>query len=429
MKKNFIAILLIILVVSIASVAWAADPFSVVPKNDWSYSAVNQLITAGIISGDKFDGDKTITRYEMAGLVAQAIPKQEKATNEQKSLIYKLSTEYNTELLNWAFVVRQIPPETKADKLNFIGSYLGTRYDYDKNNGVKVFAANLDLIMTYRVNKDLTITTENEFNRKYNGDNGQTSHGAGYDFNILGETAYATLNGNPYTVNLGRFKYTPTYGLVFDGKAQGLQITHGQPGELQSTLTFGSWVNPIPGDVGNGYVTSWGPNKSGAYQAIDVIYPVNSHTNFKANYQRFTGNYFQYSSDNITSTNYYEAGFDTKVVKDFTLQVAGVKSSKTTDNKAYRVQLTYKGFNPFIAHTGDLFISYNKLPDNAVVNSLDDYTNGFKGVWIGGHLTVRNNMLITMWYQTGTNITTDAGGDHTAGTDHKVFRSQLDVFF
>lgn len=53
----------------------ASDLFQDVPTVHWAYSAVMQLAKDGILTGysdQSFQGDKTITRYEMAQIVANA---------------------------------------------------------------------------------------------------------------------------------------------------------------------------------------------------------------------------------------------------------------------------------------------------------------------------------------------------------------------
>lgn len=58
--------------------AYAANPFSDVPANSWAYDAVNKLAAEGIIDGypnGTFGGDRLMTRYEMAQIVAKAMAK------------------------------------------------------------------------------------------------------------------------------------------------------------------------------------------------------------------------------------------------------------------------------------------------------------------------------------------------------------------
>jgi hypothetical protein len=56
----------------------AATPFADVPANHWAYQAIQSLAADGLIDGypdGTFDGDRPLTRYEMAVLVARVIAK------------------------------------------------------------------------------------------------------------------------------------------------------------------------------------------------------------------------------------------------------------------------------------------------------------------------------------------------------------------
>ena len=76
MKKTVISALTAALVVGAASTTFAAtNPFTDVPQGHWAYDAVAQLAQDGVIDGygdSTFQGDKNITRYEMAQMVAKA---------------------------------------------------------------------------------------------------------------------------------------------------------------------------------------------------------------------------------------------------------------------------------------------------------------------------------------------------------------------
>ena len=89
--------------VSALTVAFAvpafANPFSDVPAKHWAYDSVNKLAQAGIVDGygdGTFKGDKTMTRYEMAQIVAKAMTKSLNA--DQQAAVDKLSREFATEL-------------------------------------------------------------------------------------------------------------------------------------------------------------------------------------------------------------------------------------------------------------------------------------------------------------------------------------------
>ncbi len=128
--KKFLAIILIISC-SMTGIALAspANTFADVPVNNWAYGAVSKLIKDGIVSGydeGRFKGDKTLTRYEMAVIIANAITKEEKADTDQKAVIEKLAAEYSNEL-NY-LGVRVTNKESKASNIKIDG-YLRLRYE------------------------------------------------------------------------------------------------------------------------------------------------------------------------------------------------------------------------------------------------------------------------------------------------------------
>ena len=80
-KRKRILTTLAIMTCALSSTASAAqNPFSDVPENHWAYDAVAQLAKDGIIEGygdATFQGGRSITRYEMAQMVAKAMAKKE----------------------------------------------------------------------------------------------------------------------------------------------------------------------------------------------------------------------------------------------------------------------------------------------------------------------------------------------------------------
>ena len=80
-----------------AAFAATANPFADVPKGHWAYASLAKLEQGSILAADKdFDGNKIITRYEMAQMVAKAMTKSLNA--DQKASVDKLSREFATEL-------------------------------------------------------------------------------------------------------------------------------------------------------------------------------------------------------------------------------------------------------------------------------------------------------------------------------------------
>ena len=90
------------LTVGMSSTAFAAtaDSFTDVPKDHWSYQALDYLAKEGVIDGmgdNTFQGGRTMTRYEMAAIVAKAMQKNDVNFGD-KAVLDKLSAEYANEL-------------------------------------------------------------------------------------------------------------------------------------------------------------------------------------------------------------------------------------------------------------------------------------------------------------------------------------------
>lgn len=123
-KKHLAAAVLAATVVSASSSAFAAsNPFTDVPQGHWAYDAVAQLAADGVIEGygdSTFQGDKNITRYEMAQMVAKAMAKKDVSAAD-KAAIDKLAAEFADELNNLG--VRVVNLEKNSDNVKWSGMF------------------------------------------------------------------------------------------------------------------------------------------------------------------------------------------------------------------------------------------------------------------------------------------------------------------
>lgn len=134
MYKSLIITLAVVFVLGIGGTALAAgNPFVDVPAKYWAYDSVAKLAKAGIINGygdGTFRGDRTMTRYEMAAVVAKAMANQEKANAEQKAEIAKLEAEFSDELTKLGVRVSNL--ENKVGNIKFTGE-VRARYEFQKD--------------------------------------------------------------------------------------------------------------------------------------------------------------------------------------------------------------------------------------------------------------------------------------------------------
>ncbi len=100
MNKKMTAVLAATCVLG-ATTAFAVNPFSDVTPDDWAYQAVEQLAYEGVIEGypdGTFGGQRNITRYEMAQMVARAMAREDQLNAEQQAQINRLAAEFANEL-------------------------------------------------------------------------------------------------------------------------------------------------------------------------------------------------------------------------------------------------------------------------------------------------------------------------------------------
>ena len=102
--------------------AYAANPFSDVSTNDWAYQAVADLSDQGVVIGypdGTFRGERNITRYELAQIVARMMAREDQLNAEQRATLEKLAGEYADELANLGVRVSKL--EKKVGNLYWSG--------------------------------------------------------------------------------------------------------------------------------------------------------------------------------------------------------------------------------------------------------------------------------------------------------------------
>lgn len=441
MKKSVLALMVAGMICFSGVAAEAAiNRFSDVPANHWAYSAVNKLVQAGIIDGygnGTYQGEKTLSRYEMAIIVANAMTKEEKASAENKALIGKLAKEFADDLQ--ALGTRVTTLEKGASKFSYFGLF-GNRYDNMDKEGV-TDKSNVFILNTfYKVNDKFTFVTTNEMHKMYKeageqwvGNTGLVAPDSASDWNYWGLQAYVDGQFDGFKTKLGRFTYMPAYGIAHGEYLQvsGAQVAFGH--KLKTILTAGENTQYVPG----------GTYASMGYQAAELAYAVKPGTNIKLSYQRNQSNLglvpqVAYTYGGVTHNDdyihYFEGGFDTKLNKDLSFEAAYVKNSYDEDNKGYYAQLKYKNAIPFVPKSYDFYVTYHNLEGNSIMYNDLRYYNNMKGIRVGAHYAPWDSSLLTVWYDmqkyiNAGNSQPTGGVAVAAGERDNFFRAQLDFFF
>ena len=234
MKKSLV--LAIAMALGVTASAYAANPFSDVPAGHWAYDSISKLAAAGVIDGygdGTFGGDKLMTRYEMAQIVAKAM---EKGAN-----VDKLAAEFADELDNLGVRVANL--EKKADNVKITGELRFRYVDQDgamykkivpAGDGVSGVLGNDSnhaadirsrIWINGMINDDWTYTgmLQNTQNLSDNAGNEDTKFQRAYVDGKLGGMA----------VRAGRYNLVIADGNIYDTRADGLELSYGNKLKLK----------------------------------------------------------------------------------------------------------------------------------------------------------------------------------------------------
>ena len=223
MKSKVLAALVATMAVG-ATCAFAANPFVDVPSDSWAYKSVVELADAGIIQGvdgQYFQGNRNITRYEAAEMVAKAMAHMDKASVEQRALINKLADEYADELNNLG--VRVSALENRVGNVKLTGD---ARIRYRYQDGSKENDKSWDYRVRVRANAQVNDRTKVTYgissdNKNFADNDAATDE----DHDIYTDIAKVDYNfgGNNWNLSVGRTDayvlgnaYGYNYGDVFD---------------------------------------------------------------------------------------------------------------------------------------------------------------------------------------------------------------------
>ena len=227
MKKSVAAALAAAFVVGATSTTFAAaNPFSDVPAGHWAYNSVAKLAAEGVIEGygdGTYRGDRNITRYEMAQMVAKAMAKN--PSGASKAELDRLAAEFRDELD--ALGVRVSNLEKYGDKVIWQGK-LEYTYRQNKtdplNTGSKAKTTSNGYVFRFEpiaeVNDHWTLRARIDAT-------GDLSHDTTTNFSLV--RGWAQGDYDKFQVKLGRMEFYPQgeFGLLWDTQLSGAQVTFG----------------------------------------------------------------------------------------------------------------------------------------------------------------------------------------------------------
>ncbi len=181
--------------------AFAANPFSDVSTDDWAYQAVSDLSDQGVVEGypdGTFKGERNITRYELAQIIARLMAKEDQLNAEQRATLDKLAGEYADELANLGVRVSNL--EKKVGNLYWSGDARMRYIDYSKKNTSDAWDGRMRINVKGQVNDSTYVQGQLTTNMNFKDANGGRTNGDTFMSQL-----YANHNfGKDFSVRLGR---------------------------------------------------------------------------------------------------------------------------------------------------------------------------------------------------------------------------------
>lgn len=457
MKKSLV--LAIAMALGVTASAYAANPFSDVPAGHWAYDSISKLAAAGVIDGygdGTFGGDKLMTRYEMAQIVAKAMAKG--------ANVDKLAAEFADELDNLGVRVANL--EKKADNVKITGELRFRYVDQDgamykkivpAGDGVSGVLGNDSnhaadirsrIWINGMINDDWTYTgmLQNTQNLSDNAGNEDTKFQRAYVDGKLGGMA----------VRAGRYNLVIADGNIYDTRADGLELSYGNKvkvkgfaGKATDDITvvpfmINDGINTETGDITNG----------GKYWGLAVEGELAKGLKATAGYTQFkdmgtgsvafdNGNFDKTDIDNgiwhaglsydmghfNLSAMYLKGDLSADKLNDRSDGNINKAIDKYLDDDGFVIGLAYKGAKAEDAGSWGAWAKYyDQGAQTYVAHTTDANTfgmTGFKGFGVGANYTIAKNIVANVaYYNTESKLLKELPGiaaDFDRTKDHRFW--------
>ena len=325
--------------------AYAANPFSDVTADDWAYQAVSDLSAQGVVEGypdGTFKGERNMTRYELAQIVARLMAKEDQLNAEQQATLDKLAGEYADELANLGVRVSNL--EKKVGNISWSGDAKMMYTNNAKKAGEgseDTYKGRIRLNVKGQVNDSTfvkgRIVTNMWFKDAGDGD-GNTTMDRLFVNHSFGEKT---------SVVLGRQDLTVFSGLEYDDAFDGAKLAYND-GKFDAYAAFGQM------NAG-----------TDAQKATDAAF---GGLGYDFGVAKLNAAYFNFTGDKAKTAYGFDSIWGANLVvpvQDFSVFGEYWDSNADKNDTAYQAGLVYSTLDAAKPGTFALNVAYNKVGANA----------------------------------------------------------------
>ncbi|PWM79692.1 MAG: hypothetical protein DBY32_02180 [Phascolarctobacterium sp.] len=392
MKKSLV--LAMAMALGVTASAYAANPFSDVPAGHWAYDAVNKLAAEGVVDGypdGTYGGDKLMTRYEMAQIVAKAMAKG--------ANVDKLAAEFADELDSLGVRVANL--EKKADNVKITGQIRASYRSVDGAASNHQGYLRTRLFLNGQINEDWAYTGRFENRQYYTDDTWGSNHNSDDDVDL--NWAYVTGRVGGVKVEAGRQDFV--MGDVVDNRGDGVKLSYGDQVKVLGwayKASSSDWTN-----TANGYAA----DVADGVKDGDRVYVAGIESKFGV----VGADLHYYNADTARDQEIWELALDGEIAKDLTLRGSYFYGDSDNDlvdgdDSGWLVGLSYRGAKASKPGSWGLYANYSDRPlatfleptlfagGYAVFPGDTAAGDGYEGYDVGANVTLAKNIVFNVKY-------------------------------
>ena len=361
--------------------AYAANPFSDVTADDWAYQAVSDLSAQGVVEGypdGTFKGERNMTRYELAQIVARLMAKEDQLNAEQQATLDKLAGEYADELANLGVRVSNL--EKKVGNISWSGDAKMMYTNNAEKAANDTYKGRIRLNVKGQVN-DATYVQGRILTNMYFKDAGKD------DGNTTMDRLFVNHNfGEKTSVVLGRQDLTVFGGLEYDDAFDGAKLAYND-GKFDAYAAFGQM------NAG-----------TDAQKATDAAF---GGLGYDFGVAKLNAAYFNFTGDKAKAAYGFDSIWGANLVvpvDNFSVFGEYWDSNADKNDSAYQAGIGYSTLDAAKPGTFALNVAYNKVGANAYLGGTTYDASDFFGAiaadkdlkfWnVFGDVTLQKNVTL-----------------------------------